>query len=180
MGCDVAIEEMLALVPHDVIGPSGYAFAINNNGYVVFHPNLRAQRGWLADPPNVDLLEVEHDSPEMKQARTGSGRVASWTVAAAEGHDYEPDVIRRVERPSRQGGRGGCCFLRFRLQLALQVFVDDGRRKIFFTGVGGTPFNVGVVLPHFVGSVLQDAAVTADALAPLLTSPHASVFVPHW
>ena len=27
------------------LGPSGYAFAINNNGYIVFHPGLKAQVG---------------------------------------------------------------------------------------------------------------------------------------
>lgn len=49
------------------LGPNGYAFAINSNGYIIFHPNLQAAKGFLDHPPNVDLLDVEADSGEKEE-----------------------------------------------------------------------------------------------------------------
>uniref|UniRef100_A0A1I8H5M0 Voltage-dependent calcium channel subunit alpha-2/delta-3 n=1 Tax=Macrostomum lignano TaxID=282301 RepID=A0A1I8H5M0_9PLAT len=67
IGTDVTVKEMNAMVPYHKFGPNGYAFAVNSNGYIVFHPELKAQYGWLADSPNVDLIEVEFDS-ELKRS----------------------------------------------------------------------------------------------------------------
>lgn len=44
-------------------GPNGFPFAINANGYIVFHPNLKIQKE-LKDPPNVDFLEVEVETED--------------------------------------------------------------------------------------------------------------------
>lgn len=43
MGTDVTTKEMQEFIPKEKLGSSGYAFAINNNGYVIFHPKLKAQ-----------------------------------------------------------------------------------------------------------------------------------------
>ncbi|XP_033102460.1 voltage-dependent calcium channel subunit alpha-2/delta-1-like, partial [Anneissia japonica] len=76
VGTDVTIKGMEDLVPkrrphynssYRCIGPEGYAFGINSNGYILIHPRLKGQEeiepilklGYLSDPPNVDLLEVE-------------------------------------------------------------------------------------------------------------------------
>ncbi|XP_071960081.1 voltage-dependent calcium channel subunit alpha-2/delta-1-like isoform X3 [Antedon mediterranea] len=76
VGTDVTIKGMENLVPkarpvfnssYRCIGPEGYAFGINSNGYILIHPRLKGQEeiepilklGYLSDPPNVDLLEVE-------------------------------------------------------------------------------------------------------------------------
>ena len=41
MGIDVPVDEMVDLFPKHQLGPFGYPFAINTNGYVIFHPRLR-------------------------------------------------------------------------------------------------------------------------------------------
>jgi hypothetical protein len=43
MGVDVPLSEMEALFSKKLIGPIGYGFAINPNGFVVFHPRLQEQ-----------------------------------------------------------------------------------------------------------------------------------------
>ena len=43
MGSDVTVGEMEQYIPTNKLGPNGYAFAINSNGYIVFHPNLKAK-----------------------------------------------------------------------------------------------------------------------------------------
>jgi hypothetical protein len=47
-------------------GPNGFTFAINANGYIVFHPKLKVQND-LKDPPNVDFLEVEVETDATVQ-----------------------------------------------------------------------------------------------------------------
>ena len=46
------------------LGPLGYAFSLNRNGFVLFHPNLQAVHGRLHNPPNADLLDVEVENED--------------------------------------------------------------------------------------------------------------------
>ncbi|KPP62528.1 hypothetical protein Z043_119283 [Scleropages formosus] len=41
MGIDVSLEDIKRLTPRFTIGPNGYYFAIDPNGYVLLHPNLQ-------------------------------------------------------------------------------------------------------------------------------------------
>lgn len=41
MGIDVPIDEMTDLFPKHQLGLFGYPFAINTNGFVIFHPRLK-------------------------------------------------------------------------------------------------------------------------------------------
>ncbi|XP_025106783.1 voltage-dependent calcium channel subunit alpha-2/delta-2-like isoform X3 [Pomacea canaliculata] len=72
MGIDVTTSQLEKYTPHLKIGPNGYSFAINPNGYAVFHPNLKRSQGrYMKDPPNIDLLEleVEGDRPGLLELR---------------------------------------------------------------------------------------------------------------
>ncbi|XP_033647994.1 voltage-dependent calcium channel subunit alpha-2/delta-2-like isoform X3 [Asterias rubens] len=88
VGTDITTKNMEDTVPqrkpgynsvyNKSIGPEGYAFGINSNGYILLHPRLKAEEeikailelGYLTEPPNVDFLEVEYNSPkEKKQLR---------------------------------------------------------------------------------------------------------------
>merc|ERR1712062_868773 len=50
-GTDVPIREIEKLTPPYKLGVNGYAFAVNNNGYVLFHPDLR---------PMVRILQLRN------------------------------------------------------------------------------------------------------------------------
>ncbi|XP_064633764.1 voltage-dependent calcium channel subunit alpha-2/delta-2-like isoform X2 [Lineus longissimus] len=91
MGIDVTTKEMEAHVPIEKLGPNGYGFSINANGYIVFHPDLKAQKGWLKDPPNVDFLEIEVGNEEkeelrndMIQAKAGEQLLETFVIAKDE------------------------------------------------------------------------------------------------
>ncbi|KAM7437750.1 Voltage-dependent calcium channel subunit alpha-2/delta-4 [Porites harrisoni] len=40
VGTDVALPQLEDTVPGSEVGANGYGFAINNNGFVLFHPAL--------------------------------------------------------------------------------------------------------------------------------------------
>merc|ERR1719278_2177834 len=60
-GTDVPISEIEKLTPPDQLGVNGYSFAVNNNGYVLYHPDLRPMFQEILKPNynSVDLQEVE-------------------------------------------------------------------------------------------------------------------------
>ncbi|KAK6622585.1 hypothetical protein RUM43_008427 [Polyplax serrata] len=66
MGVDVSVEEMTNLFPQHLMGPFGYAFSINTNGFVVFHPRLQDHIVYLEDPPNIYLTDLEGSTEEIK------------------------------------------------------------------------------------------------------------------
>ncbi|KAL0274489.1 UNVERIFIED_CONTAM: hypothetical protein PYX00_006895 [Menopon gallinae] len=69
MGIDVPIDEMTDLFPKHQLGLFGYPFAINTNGFVIFHPRLQDHIVYIEDPPDVDLSDLEGVSEEIYQMR---------------------------------------------------------------------------------------------------------------
>lgn len=66
VGTDVPIEEIQKMVPQYKLGVNGYSFIVDNNGRVLYHPDLRPhsdeyQYGLTLKPKynSVDLTEVE-------------------------------------------------------------------------------------------------------------------------
>ncbi|MPC20683.1 Voltage-dependent calcium channel subunit alpha-2/delta-2 [Portunus trituberculatus] len=68
-GIDVPIKTLKNLSPFEDIGPNGYAFIINNNGFLILHPGLQKQLSYLSAPPHIDLLDVEEDTEIMTLIR---------------------------------------------------------------------------------------------------------------
>uniref|UniRef100_A0A3Q3W3Z3 VWFA domain-containing protein n=1 Tax=Mola mola TaxID=94237 RepID=A0A3Q3W3Z3_MOLML len=54
MGIDVSLDDIKKLTPRFTIGPNGYYFAIDPNGYVLLHPNLQPK-----EPVTLDFLDAE-------------------------------------------------------------------------------------------------------------------------
>ncbi|XP_056273406.1 voltage-dependent calcium channel subunit alpha-2/delta-1 isoform X3 [Pseudoliparis swirei] len=54
MGIDVSLDDIKQLTPRFTIGPNGYYFAIDPNGYVLLHPNLQPK-----EPVTLDFLDAE-------------------------------------------------------------------------------------------------------------------------
>ncbi|XP_059488918.1 voltage-dependent calcium channel subunit alpha-2/delta-2-like isoform X2 [Neocloeon triangulifer] len=59
MGVDVALSEIESQYSKQIVGPLGYGFAINQNGFVVFHPRLQDQLAFMEEPSDLDILELE-------------------------------------------------------------------------------------------------------------------------
>ncbi|CAL8108692.1 unnamed protein product [Orchesella dallaii] len=61
-GTDIPIKELRKIASPFKLGVNGYAFMVNNNGYIVFHPDWRPVFNGRLLKPNyntVDLTEVE-------------------------------------------------------------------------------------------------------------------------
>merc|ERR1711892_217251 len=75
-GTDVPIAEIEKLIPPYKLGVNGYSFAVNNNGYILYHPDLRPMFQEILKPNynSVDLAEVElvhnekHDEPRYNDS----------------------------------------------------------------------------------------------------------------
>uniref|UniRef100_A0A3B3X3Q6 VWFA domain-containing protein n=1 Tax=Poecilia mexicana TaxID=48701 RepID=A0A3B3X3Q6_9TELE len=87
VGTDVPLMEVMKLAPRYILGPHGYAFLLNNNGYILAHPDLRPlyKDGKKLKPkPNynsVDLSEVEwEDTEEMLRTPMVKGETGSMTL----------------------------------------------------------------------------------------------------
>lgn len=57
-GTDITVSSLEDRIPYYTLGSNGYGFVINNNGFLLLHPLLRGQEGYLLTPPNVYLEDV--------------------------------------------------------------------------------------------------------------------------
>uniref|UniRef100_A0A8C1BCR4 Calcium channel, voltage-dependent, alpha 2/delta subunit 1a n=1 Tax=Cyprinus carpio carpio TaxID=630221 RepID=A0A8C1BCR4_CYPCA len=75
MAVDVSLDDIKRLTPHYTLGPNGYYFAIDPNGYVLLHPNLHDSLVNISahkygdlksqEPVTLDFLDAELED-EMK------------------------------------------------------------------------------------------------------------------
>uniref|UniRef100_A0A3Q2VAY8 Calcium voltage-gated channel auxiliary subunit alpha2delta 1 n=1 Tax=Haplochromis burtoni TaxID=8153 RepID=A0A3Q2VAY8_HAPBU len=59
MAIDVSLDDIKKLTPRFTIGPNGYYFAIDPNGYVLLHPNLQPKNPKFQEPVTLDFLDAE-------------------------------------------------------------------------------------------------------------------------
>ncbi|CAD5119851.1 DgyrCDS8435 [Dimorphilus gyrociliatus] len=120
MGTDVTIDELKRHIPWKKLGPNGYAFAINNNGYILFHPDLKAQHGWLSDPPTVDLLEIQIESDDLKLVREEMINKTESTM-----------TVKGLTRVTSDG------------------HILHNTRTYHYIGIENTTFSIAIVLPPY-------------------------------
>ncbi|XP_076447891.1 voltage-dependent calcium channel subunit alpha-2/delta-2-like [Babylonia areolata] len=90
MGIDVPTTELGKHTPFVEIGPVGYAFAINPNGYAVFHPNLKHTGRYMKDPPNIDLMELELEKVTSEDdKKDGVENLRNRMIEGSEGPNSE-------------------------------------------------------------------------------------------
>uniref|UniRef100_A0AAY4CY94 VWFA domain-containing protein n=1 Tax=Denticeps clupeoides TaxID=299321 RepID=A0AAY4CY94_9TELE len=70
MGIDVSLDDIKRLTPRFTIGPNGYYFAIDPNGYVLLHPNLQPKNPKFQEPVTLDFLDAELENDIKVQIRT--------------------------------------------------------------------------------------------------------------
>ncbi|KAM9753047.1 voltage-dependent calcium channel subunit alpha-2/delta-4-like isoform 1-T1 [Menidia menidia] len=147
VGTDIPLMEVMKLAPRYMLGAHGYAFLLNNNGYILAHPDLRPlyKDGKKLKPkPNynsVDLSEVEwEDTDEMLRTAMVKGETGSMT-------------------------------------LSIRASVDKGKRPLylindyFYTNIDETPFSFGMVLTRGHGSLMFLGNVSVEEGLHDMTSP---------
>merc|ERR1719435_538041 len=134
-GTDVPIAEIEKLIPPYKLGVNGYSFAVNNNGYILYHPDLRPMFQEILKPNynSVDLAEVElvhsdkHDEPRYNDSGL---------------------YMMRKEMVDQKDGLA---------RLTVKVHMDDMKRvtvreqEYFYYNISNTPFTLGIVMPSKYG-----------------------------
>ncbi|KAH9641750.1 hypothetical protein HF086_003876 [Spodoptera exigua] len=140
VGTDVPIDQIKKLVPPYKLGVNGYSFMVDNNGHVLYHPDLRPlhtneEYTETLRPlySSVDLTDVELlvDSDENSRVNLTSLLL-----------DLRHDMIEQREGET---------------EIAVKVQYDNMRRvatrrqRYFYSSVDGTPFSLAAVLPDGYG-----------------------------
>merc|ERR1719431_781726 len=134
-GTDVPIAEIEKLIPPYKLGVNGYSFAVNNNGYILYHPDLRPMFQEILKPNynSVDLAEVElvhndkHDEPRYNDSGL---------------------FMMRKEMVDQKDGLA---------RLTVKVHMDEMKRvtvreqEYFYYNISNTPFTLGIVMPSKYG-----------------------------
>ncbi|XP_024083214.1 voltage-dependent calcium channel subunit alpha-2/delta-3-like, partial [Cimex lectularius] len=135
-GTDVLISDIKGLTVPYKIGANGYAFLITNNGYLMFHPDLRPLHNGLKkrNYNSVDLTEVEFLDDDNPVAR-----------------DPSPEILelREAMVTETEGSRFGLK-IKFHYDKKRRVGVET--RNYFFAALNNTPFTMGLVLPYSYGN----------------------------
>ncbi len=69
VGVDIPVSRFESFSPRSQLGPMGYTFAINSNGFLIFHPDLWMVSNYLEDPAHNDLADVEGNSEAITALR---------------------------------------------------------------------------------------------------------------
>ncbi|KAM4588555.1 voltage-dependent calcium channel subunit alpha-2/delta-2a isoform 5-T5 [Odontesthes bonariensis] len=120
MGVDVAINEIKKKTPTYRLGANGYTYAIDPNGYVLLHPNLRPRIINFREPVTLDFLDAELE-------------------------DSNKEEIRRQMIDGKSGQRK----IKTLIKSVDERYIDEAMRTYTWTPVEGTDYSLGLVLPTY-------------------------------
>ncbi|PIO12563.1 hypothetical protein AB205_0029380, partial [Aquarana catesbeiana] len=90
MGIDVALEDIQKLMPRYSLGANGYMFAIDLNGYVLLHPNLKPQVINFQEPVTLDFLDAELEDENKEEIRRRM-------IDGMEGHQVIRTLVKSLD-----------------------------------------------------------------------------------
>ncbi|CAH2050688.1 unnamed protein product, partial [Iphiclides podalirius] len=140
VGTDVPVDQIKKLVPPYKLGVNGYSFMVDNNGHVLYHPDLRPlhtneEYTETLRPlySSVDLTDVELlvDSDENSRVNLTSLLL-----------DLRHDMIEQREGETEIG---------VKVQYDGMRRVATRRQRYFYGPVEGTPYSLAAVLPDGYG-----------------------------
>ncbi|XP_049895129.1 voltage-dependent calcium channel subunit alpha-2/delta-2a isoform X3 [Epinephelus moara] len=120
MGVDIAVSEIKKKTPTYRLGANGYTFAIDPNGYVLLHPNLRPKIINFREPVTLDFLDAELE-------------------------DNNKEEIRRQMIDGKSGQRK----IKTLIKSVDERYIDEAMRTYTWTPVDGTDYSLGLVLPTY-------------------------------
>ncbi|CAD5124217.1 DgyrCDS12514 [Dimorphilus gyrociliatus] len=154
MGTDVPLSEFTRLTPIHKLGPNGYAFAITNNGYVLFHPDFRPtskKNGQDIIKPNYNSVDIAEVELEVVQ----SERMAYEKSLAIPNYNME---LRRKMINRTEGMES----------MNVTVHFDDMKRiavreqDYYFAPIEDTPFSLAIVFPKNLGKYSFNATMDPE------------------
>uniref|UniRef100_A0A9J7XYA8 Calcium voltage-gated channel auxiliary subunit alpha2delta 1 n=1 Tax=Cyprinus carpio carpio TaxID=630221 RepID=A0A9J7XYA8_CYPCA len=154
MGVDVSLDDIKRLTPRFTIGPNGYYFAIDPNGYVLLHPNLQPKVPKHFLHPNTSNMTSQHIYD------TGRGFKAACVV----------EKYIRTQMIDRNTGNKTVETL---VKSQDERYIDRGIRTYTWAPVNGTDYSLALVLPeyslHYIEANLGDTIKQAMCEYRLLT-----------
>ncbi|XP_045062428.1 voltage-dependent calcium channel subunit alpha-2/delta-1-like [Coregonus clupeaformis] len=142
MGIDVSLDDIKKLTPRFTIGPNGYYFAIDPNGYVLLHPNLQPKNPKFQEPVTLDFLDAELENDVKVQIRR----------IMIDGNPGEETIETLVKTQDER-------------------YIDRGVRTYTWAQVNGTDYSLALVLPtyseHYIQAKLGDTIRQAMAMDTL-------------
>ncbi|KOX79241.1 Voltage-dependent calcium channel subunit alpha-2/delta-3 [Melipona quadrifasciata] len=139
VGTDVPIEEIQKLVPPYKLGVNGYSFIVDNNGRVLYHPDLRPLPGNVDYEETLKPTYINVDLSEVELAEyDGPLHPLNNSLLL----DLRHDMIDQKEGETN---------------FAIKIHYDNMRRvtirrhNYFYKPIEGTPFSLGLALPEGYG-----------------------------
>ncbi|XP_078275889.1 voltage-dependent calcium channel subunit alpha-2/delta-1-like isoform X2 [Rhinoraja longicauda] len=143
MGIDVSLADVKRLTPRYTLGPNGYYFAIDPNGYVLLHPNLQPKNPKSQEPVTLDFLDAELENE-----------------------------IKVEIRHSMIEGQNGERTLETLIKSYDERYIDKGTRTYTWTQVNSTDYSLALVLPpyssHYIKAKLDEVITQAKHLESIM------------
>ncbi|KAM9325760.1 voltage-dependent calcium channel subunit alpha-2/delta-2 [Gastrophryne carolinensis] len=126
MGIDVALEDIQKLTPRYSLGANGYMFAIDLNGYVLLHPNLKPQVINFQEPVTLDFLDAELEDENKEEIRRRM-------IDGLEGHQLIRTLVKSLD----------------------ERYIDEADRTYTYAPIHSTNYSLGLVLPLYSSYYLR-------------------------
>ncbi|XP_077453514.1 voltage-dependent calcium channel subunit alpha-2/delta-1 isoform X1 [Stigmatopora argus] len=141
MGIDVSLNDIKKLTPRFTIGPNGYYFAIDPNGYVLLHPNLQPKK------------RIHHRNLRLynKYAVTFNEEPVTLDFLDAE---LENDIKVEIRRMMIDGETGERT-IKTLVKTQDERYIDRGERTYTWAPVNGTDYSLALVLPKYSENFIQ-------------------------
>ncbi|XP_066900214.1 voltage-dependent calcium channel subunit alpha-2/delta-2 isoform X9 [Kogia breviceps] len=126
MGIDVALNDIKRLTPNYTLGANGYVFAIDLNGYVLLHPNLKPQTTNFREPVTLDFLDAELEDENKEEIRRSM-------IDGNKGHKQIRTLVKSLD----------------------ERYIDEVMRNYTWVPIRSTNYSLGLVLPPYSTFYLQ-------------------------
>ncbi|XP_055131844.2 voltage-dependent calcium channel subunit alpha-2/delta-2 isoform X1 [Symphalangus syndactylus] len=126
MGIDVALNDIKRLTPNYTLGANGYVFAIDLNGYVLLHPNLKPQTTNFREPVTLDFLDAELEDENKEEIRRSM-------IDGNKGHRQIRTLVKSLD----------------------ERYIDEVTRNYTWVPIRSTNYSLGLVLPPYSTFYLQ-------------------------
>ncbi|XP_061473842.1 voltage-dependent calcium channel subunit alpha-2/delta-2 isoform X1 [Rhineura floridana] len=132
VGIDVALNDIKKLTQRYNLGANGYIFAIDLNGYVLLHPNLRPQEGGeFQEPVTLDFLDAELEDENKEEIRRSM-------IDGFKDQRYIKTLIKSQD----------------------ERYIDKVYRTYTWAPIKSTNYSLGLVLPryntYYIQAILND------------------------
>ncbi|XP_078409452.1 voltage-dependent calcium channel subunit alpha-2/delta-1-like isoform X2 [Cetorhinus maximus] len=143
MGIDVSLADVQRLTPRYTLGPNGYYFAIDPNGYVLLHPNLQPKNPKSQEPVTLDFLDAELENEIKVEIRH----------SMIEGQSDERTLDTLIKSYDER-------------------YIDKGTRTYTWTLVNSTDYSLALVLPpyssYYIKAKLDEVITQAKHLESIM------------